>query len=651
MSTHRKPGTPASPDGARGQQPDHPRFIRPAPDDPVQRAALLRRLVPLGVNGTYIDAAGREIRVPTATLELVSAAFEDSLPRGIGPALVCTPGRYHPELFGTLVPEDGGPVQAHGVVNTPGYHVLYTVRGVRRLVIATPEHLREPQRSWGWQVQLYAARSRDSWGIGDFRDLGQICRIAAQQGAQCVQVSPVHAIAPVSHPKDSPYSPASRHFLNLLHIAPGFAPGAERVNLSDLSARGRALNDERLIDRTAVWALKREALERIWQAVRDEPNIEFREFRRHRGRALTRFATWSAIAEDLDSPDWPDWPTELHNPEGVDVARYAHEHADRVNFFSWCQWVADWQYGRACTEGVDVIADLAVGFDRGSEDAWAFHGQLCFDFEIGAPPDEHNQDGQRWGLPPFSPQMEERTDFAAFRDMVARGLAHTHALRIDHVMQLWRLFWIPRDADPADGAYVHYPVHALLAILRLEAMRTNAWIVGEDMGTVAPGMRETMHGIGMLSNCSAVRTPIADFPELALGTSSTHDQVTIAGLLTGADAAELRRIGKRSDWAQIERSRRKLAEMAHIDPAKPAHRISNADIHAAVVARYRLLAQSPSRVVLASLDDAAAVRERPNVPGTIDEYPNWRLALPEPIDTLLNAPLARDVVAVMRETR
>ena len=182
-------------------------------------------------------------------------------------------------------------------------------------------------------------------------------------------------------------------------------------------------------------------------------------------------------------------------------------------------------------------------------------------------------------------------------------------------------------------------------------MRTNAWIVGEDMGTVAPGMRETMHGIGMLSNCSAVRTPIADFPELALGTSSTHDQVTIAGLLTGADAAELRRIGKRSDWAQIERSRRKLAEMAHIDPAKPAHRISNADIHAAVVARYRLLAQSPSRVVLASLDDAAAVRERPNVPGTIDEYPNWRLALPEPIDTLLNAPLARDVVAVMRETR
>ena len=437
------------------------------------------------------------------------------------------------------MPEDGGPVQAHGVVNTPGYHVLYTVRGVRRLVIATPEHLREPQRSWGWQVQLYAARSRDSWGIGDFRDLGQICRIAAQQGAQCVQVSPVHAIAPVSHPKDSPYSPASRHFLNLLHIAPGFAPGAERVNLSDLSARGRALNDERLIDRTAVWALKREALERIWQAVRDEPNIEFREFRRHRGRALTRFATWSAIAEDLDSPDWPDWPTELHNPEGVDVARYAHEHADRVNFFSWCQWVADWQYGRACTEGVDVIADLAVGFDRGSEDAWAFHGQLCFDFEIGAPPDEHNQDGQRWGLPPFSPQMEERTDFAAFRDMVARGLAHTHALRIDHVMQLWRLFWIPRDADPADGAYVHYPVHALLAILRLEAMRTNAWIVGEDMGTVAPGMRETMHGIGMLSNCSAVRTPIADFPELALGTSSTHDQVTIAGLLTGADAAEL----------------------------------------------------------------------------------------------------------------
>ncbi|CEI26977.1 4-alpha-glucanotransferase [Propionibacterium freudenreichii] len=651
MSTHEQPQAPVPSEGPHAAPPNHPRFLRPPADDPVQRAALLRRLEPLGVTGSYINVAGQEIRVPTATLELVAGDFDDSLPHGVGSALVCTPGRYHPELFGTLVPEIGGPTQARGFVDAPGYHVLYTIDGTRRLVIAAPEHLREPERSWGWQVQLYASRSRDSWGIGDFRDLGQICRIAARQGAGCVLVSPVHAIAPVSHPKDSPYSPASRHFLNLLHIAPGFAPGAERVNLSDLSARGRALNNQRIIDRTEVWALKKEALERIWEAVRDEPNIEFHEFRRQRGRALVRFATWSAIAEDLDSPDWPDWPEELHNSEGPAAARYAYEHADRVDFFSWCQWVAEWQYGRACTEGVDVIADLAVGFDRGSEDAWAFRDQLCFDFEIGAPPDMHNVEGQRWGLPPFSPQMEERTDFSAFRDMVARGLAHTHALRIDHVMQLWRLFWIPRDAGPAEGVYVHYPVDALLAILRLEAMRSRAWIVGEDMGTVAPGMRETMHAIGMLSNCSAVRTPIQDFPELALGTSSTHDQVTIAGLLTGTDAAELRRIGKRSDWAQIERSRRELAEMAHIDPAKPAHRITDADIHDAVVARYRILAQSPSRVVLASFDDVAKVRERPNVPGTIDEYPNWRLALPEPIDTLLDAPLARDVVAVMRETR
>ncbi len=654
--------------------PSHPRFIAPRLSDPVQRTELLDQLAPQGVADSYVNASGTTITVPTETLQLAAGQFTNHMPQDMGHPLVCTPGRHHPELFGTLVLDDaiGGnhspdrapgndhgrtPIHVRGRVDVPGYHVLYTPDGTRRFVIAAPETIREPPRSWGWQVQLYAARSRDSWGIGDFRDLGQICRIAASQGAACVQVSPVHAIAPVTQPNDSPYSPASRHFLNLLHIAPGFAPGAERVDLSDLSARGRGLNAERLIDRAAVWALKKAALERVWQAVRLEPNLELRAFRQAHGvrqaggNELSSFATWCAIAEDLDNADWMTWPEELQDAGGPGVARYAEEHADRVDFYAWCQWVADWQYGRACSEGVDVVADLAVGFGQGSQDAWARRDQLCFDFEIGAPPDPDNQEGQRWGLPPFTPQRMEATDFAAWRDMVRQGLAHAHGLRIDHVMQLWRLFWIPRDADPGEGAYVRYPVHALLAILRLEASRANAWVVGEDMGTVAPGMRESMRRIGMLSNCSAVRTPIEDFPELSLATSSTHDQVTIAGLLTGWDAAEMRRIGKSADWARIERSRRTLAEMAHIDPAKPAHRMDDRDIRDAIVTRYRVLAQSRSRVVLASLDDAAAVRERPNAPGTVTSYPNWRLALPLSIDDLLDTRLARDVVDAVSRTR
>ena len=616
-----------------------------------RRDDLLGRLEPLGVSGSYVNAAGAVVEVPTSTLELVDDHFRDEPPPGIGAPLVCTPGRHHPELFGDLVLEGGHHYRAHGVVDVPGYHVLHTDDGLRRFVIAAPESLRSPDRSWGWQLQLYAARSQDSWGIGDFRDLGRICRIAHSQHAGCVQVSPVHAIAPVSHPQDSPYSPASRQFLNLLHVAPGEAPGAERVDLSDLSAAGRALNAERLIDRSAVWALKKEALWRVWGAVRDEENIEYTDYRQRRGRALRDFAVWCAIADELDSSDWQEWPAELHRPDSEAVRRWAGAHADKVSFYAWCQWVADVQYAEACTCGVDVIADLAVGFDQGSEDAWAFQDSLCFDFEIGCPPDTHNIEGQRWGLPPFNPQALVLHDFGPFIEMVHEGLRHAKALRIDHVMQLWRLYWVPKDGTAAEGVYVTYPVHALLAVLRLEAMRAGAWIVGEDMGTVPAGVRESMTDIGMLANRSAMRVDTDDFPELAIGTSSTHDQVTVAGLITGSDVEDLRRIGKSADWDQIERTRRELAVDAGVDPGKPGRRIGEQEIHDAIMARYRRLGSAPSRVVLAVLDDAAMVRDRPNMPGTVGVYPNWRLALPEPVDRTMRSPMARDLVQLLSENR
>lgn len=616
-----------------------------------RRAALLRRLEPLGVMGEYVNAAGVPVEVPTSTLELVNKHFHDELPEGIGLPLVCTPGRYHPELYGDLVLENGYHYQAHGVVDVPGYHILHTDDGLRRFVVAAPEYLRTPDRSWGWQIQLYATRSRDSWGIGDFRDLGRICRIACAQHAGCVQVSPVHAIAPVSHPQDSPYSPASRQFLNLLHVAPGQAPGAERVDLSDLSAAGRALNAERLIDRSAVWALKKEALWRIWGAVHAEEDIEYLDYCRRRGKPLADFAVWCAIADELDSPDWQQWPVELHRPDSAAVRHWATEHADKVSFYTWCQWVADVQYAEACNCGVDVIADLAVGFDEGSEDAWAFQDSLCFDFEIGCPPDTHNIEGQRWGLPPFNPQEFLRTDFGPFIEMVHEGLRHAKALRIDHVMQLWRLYWVPKKGTPAEGVYVNYPVHTLLAVLRLEAMRAGAWIVGEDMGTVAPGVRESMADIGMLANRSAMRVDTGDFPELAIGTSSTHDQVTVAGLITGSDVADLRRIGKNADWAQVERTRRELAIDAGISPELPGDEIDAGQVHDAIIARYRHLGAAPSRVVLAVMGDAAMARERPNMPGTVGVYPNWRLALPDPVGLVMVSPMARDLVQLLSENR
>lgn len=616
----------------------------------VVRARLLTKLAPLGVVGSYLNASGQSVDAPTSTLALAAGHFDSAL-ASTPPALVCTPGHFHPRLFGALRLEDGQQVQVSGTLEQPGYHVLHDDEGVRHLVICTPDTLRTPARGWGWQVQLYAARTNQSWGIGDFRDLATLCRLAAHQGADCVQVSPVHAVGPVSSPQDSPYSPVSRHFLNLLHVAPGDAPGAERVDLSDLSVRGRELNQNRIIDRGRIWELKKQALERIWTRVRSEPNTELRAYCARRGHALRMFAVWCAIAETTDTCNWRAWPAELQRPDTPAVKRFTREHIDRVLFYTWCQWVAEQQYARACSCGVDIVADLAVGFDLCSEDAWAYQDILCFDFEIGCPPDLHNPEGQHWGLPPFQPQKLTDVDFAPFIAMVRQALTHAQALRVDHVMQLWRLFWVPLHGVPSQGVYVNYPVDALLAILRLEASRANAWIVGEDMGTVPRGVRRSMRDIGMLANRSAARVPPPDFPVLCVGTSSTHDQATLAGLLTGFDAEQLHRIGKKTDWDAVEQSRREFAEFAGIDPDKPPHEVTRDEISRAVVARHRALADSPSRIVLASLEDAALVRARPNIPGTVGSYPNWRLALPEPADEIMTGQLAGELVAILGARR
>lgn len=608
---------------------------------------LAQKLAPHGVASSYIDTAGREKFAPVETLRMLERGF-DNPNMGTGHPLVCSPGRHHPELHGTLIEENGYHYRVDGTVENTGYHILHTDDGGRRFVICAPEYLPQPPKSWGWAVQLYAMRSHDSWGIGDFRDLGLLARLAKEEGAGSVLVSPVHACAPEKHPQNSPYSPASRQWLNLLHIAPGDAPGAERVDLTDIVRAGRKLNEERIINRGRVWELKKEALGRIFNEVKDCLPIEYRSFAQRHGRLLWRFATWCALAESQPSADWRTWPKKYSSPDNPAIKEFAAANEDRVTFYSWCQWVADIQYAAACQEGVDVVADLAVGFDANSADAWINQELLAFDFEIGAPPDSHNTEGQRWGLPPFSPPALVNVDFQPFIRMVQAGLRHAGALRIDHVMQLWRLYWIPVKGTAAQGAYVHYPVDALLAILRLEAKRSNAWIVGEDMGTVAGGVRETMESIGMLGNRSAMRTATHLFPEVAMGASSTHDQVTVAGLLTGSDDDDLRRIGKDADFEQIARTRRQLMELAHLDPENP---VTQRDIHDAILARYRLLAAAPSRVVVAMLDDAAAVKERPNMPGTVDAYPNWRLALPRPIDDLLSEKLARDLVEVLGENR
>ena len=386
------------------------------------------------------------------------------------------------------------------------------------------------------------------------------------------------------------------------------------------------------------------ALERIWSVVRENLPAEFLEFEAAGGISLHRFATFSAIVDRHGMPWW-EWPAVLRRPDSAAVAAFAAEHADRIRFYSWCQWVADRQFADACASGVDIVVDLPVGFDAGGADAWAWQDLCAFNFEVGCPPDPHNTEGQKWGLPPIDPQALVAADFAPFIAMVRAGLRHAAALRMDHVMQLWRLFWVPQEGAAA-GAYLTYPVDALLAVLRVEACRAGAWVVGEDMGTVAEGVRETMASIGMLGYRTSMRSDPDSNPEGTMAAAQTHDQATIVGLVTGSDVADMAAIGKGHDAHHIAETRRELLEAANLPENAP----NTLETFAAVLdAAYRRLASSPSRIVLVTLDDAAAVAERPNMPGTIDEWPNWRIGLPAPIEDVLRSPLTGSLAAVMRE--
>lgn len=591
------------------------------------------------VPASYVDAHGHTQEVNTTTRDAVLEALSATAQ---APALVCEPGAAHPELVGILRDVNGERIAHDGAVPAAGYFDLERPDGTHQFVISAPAAFAQPARGWGWAVQLYAARSRDSWGIGDFGDLATIARQARTVGATSVLISPVHASAPVTQQQASPYSPASRQWLQLLHIAIEDVPGAAGVPLDDLRAAGLALNGERLIDRDTVWTLKRAALERIWRSVRHDLGHEAAAWIDAQGHNLTAFAAWCVLAEEHDSAHWRGWPAQDQDPACVE--RVEAQHADRVAFFAWAQWVAHVQFAAACTAGVRVVADIAVGFDSSSADAWLWQDVVAFDFEVGCPPDVHNLEGQRWGLPALTPTGLQSSRFAPFIAMVRSALQHAGALRIDHVMQLWRLYWVPVGGHARDGAYVMYPADALLAILRLEAAATGAWVVGEDMGTVADGVREQMLQVGMLGYRAALRTPAEQFPELVMGASSTHDQATVAGTITGSDEADLGRIGKAANHAQLAHARGDLATAAGVDLSEP---VGPAQVRAAVLAQHARLGASAARVVMVSLDDAAAVAQRPNMPGTVTAWPNWCLALPRPVEDVLDSELARGLALLL----
>jgi 4-alpha-glucanotransferase len=601
-----------------------------------------------GIDDRYEDAGGKEQRVAAATIEELRRRIGRPVSDERARALVTRPGRPLPCGRARVALEDGGELTVQGVLphDVPlGYHVLRPDDGPERALIVSPGCCHRPEgwRAWGWAVQLYAARSAASWGIGDLGDLARLVRWSADElGAGFVLVNPLHAVAPTSPQQSSPYFPSSRRFLNPLYLRVEDVPGAAAAgtDLEGFAAQGRALNDQRRIDRDEAWRLKLAALEQIW-ANGGGGDEAFERWRAAQGHTLEEFTTWCVLAERFGAA-WRDWPAPYRLPTNRAVRAFRNEHEDRARFHGWLQWLTHLQLV-AASSGLAVIQDLPIGVDPEGCDAWAWQDVLAEGVSVGSPPDEFNGQGQDWGLPPFVPWRLADAGYQPFIDTIRATIASAGGLRVDHVMGLFRLWWVPSGSSPRDGAYVRYPSDDLLDIVALESHRAEALVVGEDLGTVEAGVREAMAERRMLSYRLLwfEEDDPSQWPEPAMAAVTTHDLPTVTGLWDGSDLEAQRRLGLEPNEESTAAIRARLCASGALD--------DDAGPDAVVLAAHRLLAKAPSVLLSATLDDALAEPERPNIPGADGRRANWSLALPAPLEAIVDAPLPAQIAAALGE--
>jgi 4-alpha-glucanotransferase len=595
-----------------------------------------------GIDATWLDALDQEHEVDPTTIERLRevigrppADLEDRAP------IVARAGDALEIDDADVLCEDGELRHLDGELPRDfplGYHWLQSPDGHRRRLIVSPGRcwLPEGHRAWGWAVQLYATRSRDSWGIGDLADLRAVRRMAEDQGAGFLLINPLHAVAPLAEQEPSPYLPATRRFRNPIYLRVAEVPGADGVDLEDDA--GRALSEGDLIDRNAIWARKREVLMRIFFA--HGGGEAFLRWREEQGPTLQDWAAWAAIAEEHGG-DWHAWPEELRRPDGPAPAEYVEQHGAVVAFHAWLQWALELQFA-AATAGMTVIQDLPIGVSGGGADAWAWQAVLADGVSVGAPPDAFNSQGQDWGSPPLVPWRLRDADYEPFIQSIRATIAGAGGLRIDHVMGLFRLWWVPSGGSAANGAYVRYPAEDLLDIVALESARAEALVVGEDLGTVEDGVREALaeHGILSYRLLWFEDADPATWPASSMAAVTTHDLPTVAGLWTGDDATEQASLGTATDEEAGNGRRQLLGRL----PGLP----DDASAERAVERAYQLLTGAPSTLLSATLEDAVGEARRPNMPGTTSR-PNWSLPLPVPVEELAGHPLLQRVAGTLAE--
>ncbi|WP_270935913.1 4-alpha-glucanotransferase [Falsiroseomonas oryzae] len=571
-----------------------------------------------------------------------------------------------------------------------GYHRLsLDPGGATASLIVTPGRCwlppaaAEGRRLWGVAAQLYLLQSATDWGIGDFGDLRRLTELCAARGADIVGLNPLHALFTDNPEAASPYSPASRLLLNVLNIAvagiPEFAhcpPARALLETPAFCARLDSARAASLVDYTAVAELKLEVLHHLFAACRDAADRsrwqDFAAFREAQGAAFARSCLFLALREhfaarDPALADWRRWPAPFRDPDSPDIRRFAQDHADRVDFHAWLQWVADEQLGRAAQAAagmeVGLYRDLAVGADSAGAETWTDQAAVLSGVQVGAPRDIFNPAGQDWGLPPFHPRALRAEGYRSFIELVRANMRHAGGLRIDHVMGLQHLFCIPSGCRPAEGAYIAYPLDDLVGILALESQRARCLVVGEDLGTVPGGFRERMAAAGILSyrilsfeqeDATGAFHPPEAYPRSALAVLGSHDLPTMRGWWEGRDIALKARYGLVTDaeaaWQRDLRARDRamlleaLRTAGLLGPQAP-------DIDALSRAAHGFLARSAALLAVAQLDDLLDEPEQVNVPSTILEHPNWRRRHAVPVEALSGHPGLETVAAIFRAER
>lgn len=509
------------------------------------------------------------------------------------------------------------------------------------------------QRRWGWAAQLYSVASNRSWGVGDINDLAALAAIGGEQGADYILVNPLHASEPVPPIEPSPYLPTTRRFFNPLYLRVADVREYAYLRPSDLEVvstlaaiERRKVLDADTVDRDGIYAAKLKSLELLY-TVRRSPQRQqqLERFVRDGGEHLQDFGLWCALREELGS-EHELWRTDAATPDSSYAVEARERLRDRVNFYVWIQWLLDNQLGAAQRAAqsagmeIGVMHDLAVGVTKDGADAWTLHDVLAHGVSVGAPADMYNQQGQNWSQPPWHPQKLAQAGYRPWREMLRTIFRHAGGIRVDHVIGLFRLWWIPDGNKASDGAYVYYDHEAIVGILALEAQRAGVVVVGEDLGTVEPSAREFLSERGVLGTSvlwfeqedDAPKDPRSYRTE-AFASVGTHDLPPTAGFLEGIQVDLRDRLGVLERPVEVEREEAQRQVTMYLDAAVEAGMlpsdppVDELSEQQKIEGLHRYLAQAPSLLHCVQLVDAVGEKRVQNQPGTSDEYPNWQIPL------------------------